>query len=162
MQQRRVDPIRQATPILGKKRQRLQATYDRLDQQVRHIDRQLRELSARRIALAAKRRDAHRQLFINLAKRGRRAAPDGSEALPPLPHDTTWLWGRRLRSVCRALLAAGGPTDLVTLHARLHRQGYGVAGNNPVKALADALGYETDEGRVCRERRGVYRLVGAA
>lgn len=159
MYQRRVDPIRQFSPVAGQKRRRLERDYAQLQQDIGELDRQLRRLSLRRRALSEQRRSVHRRLWVNLARRGRRAAPDGREALPPLPAGASMLWGRRLRAACLAILARRGPLPLVEIHAELHRLGHGVAQAHPVKALADALGYEADEGRVVRVERGTYRLT---
>jgi len=146
---------------MGQKRRQLEGDYARLQQDIDALDRQLRQLSLRRRALSEQRRNVHRQLWVNLAKRGRRAAPDGREALPPLPARASMLWGRRLRAACLAILARRGPLPLIEIHAELHRRGHGVAQAHPVKALADALGYEADQGRVVRVERGTYRLASA-
>jgi hypothetical protein len=61
--------------------------------------------------------------------------------------------------VCLAILSALGPQALPDLHAMLHRAGFAVANDLPVKALADALGYEADGGRARRVSRGVYALM---
>jgi hypothetical protein len=156
---RRVDPIRQLTPVAGRKRRELQDSYSDVGRRIDAVDRELRRLAEQRRALVAQRRALHRRLWINLAKRGRRAMPDGGRALPPLPPDATMLWGRRLRAVCRSLMAGGGAVPLGELHAELHRRGYGVDHPYPVKALADALGYETMLGRTRRVARGVYELI---
>ncbi len=161
MDQRRVDPIRQFSPVLGQKRRQLEQHYAALERDIDELDRELRRLSRRRQELRERRRAVHRQLWVNLAKRGRRAAPDGREALPPLPTRASMLWGRRLRSACLAVLARRGPLPLVEIHAELHRLGLGVAQSKPVKALADALGYEADQGRVVRVERGTYRLASS-
>lgn len=154
-----VDPIVAATPVLGEKRRKLEQAHVEVDADLASIDRELDDLCRRRRELVAKRRLIRRQLFVNLAKRGRRALDDGSAALPPLPHNPTWLYGRKLRAACLKILAARGPLSLVELHAQLHRLGCAIAHRHPVKALADALGYETDIGRTARVARGVYQLV---
>lgn len=161
MYQRRVDPIRQSSPVVGQKRRRLEREYAQLQADIDDLDRQLRRLSLRRRALGEQRRSVHRRLWVNLARRGRRAAPDGREALPPLSGRASMLWGRRLRAACLAILARRGPLPLVEIHAELHRLGYGIAQAHPVKTLADALGYEADQGRVVRVERGTYRLSPA-
>jgi hypothetical protein len=162
MYSRRVDPIRQATPVAGSKRRAIQQQHDALGEQIAEVDRQLRDLSRQRRELVLARRTLRHRLFINLAKRGRRAIADGLEALPPLPASPTWLWGRRLRAACRRILAHRGPLPLAEIHAALHRAGYGVDHPHAVKALADALGYETRLGRTRRCSRGVYELCAAA
>jgi hypothetical protein len=159
MYARRIDPIRQATPVAGRKRHALNERHRLLTDQISDLDRQLDELSHRRRQLVTERRAVRQRLFINLAKRGRRAIADGVEALPPLPANPTWLWGRRLRAACRQILARNGPLPLRDIHAALHRAGYGIDHDHAVKALADALGYETRLGRTHRPRRGVYELI---
>ena len=67
--------------------------------------------------------------------------------------------GRRLRSVALAVLARHGrKMTLVEVHRELHLNGYAIASRQPVKRLADALGYEVVKGRAVRVERGVYRL----
>lgn len=154
-----VDPIRQQTPITGEKRRKVQQAHDDVTDKIASLDRELDDLCRRRRELVGQRRQLRRQLFVNLAKRGRRPLDDGMEALPPLPHDATWLHGRRLRAACLKILARRGKLTLVELHAQLHRLGYAIAHRHAVKALADALGYETELGRVRRVARGTYELV---
>ena len=156
--QRRVDPIEQCSPVIGRKREKLEEEYAELNRRIDELDRELSRLSAERHALSQSRRALHRRLWLNLAKRGRRAAPDGRLSLPPLGHDATHLWGRRLRARCREILRRRGTLSLSELHAELHRCGYAVSSGHPVKALGDALGYDADQGRVQRVARGVYRL----
>lgn len=156
---RRVDPMRQNTPLLGEKRRQAEQAHAALDDRIASLDRELDDLCRKRRELVAQRRVLRRQLFVNLAKRGRRALEDGTEALPPLPHDAVWLHGRRLRIACLQILARRGPCRLVDLHAQLHRMGFAVAAKNAVKALADALAYETELGRARRVARGIYELV---
>lgn len=155
-----IDPIRQETPLFGRKRREALDAYHQTAAQLRSLDAQLIALSHRRQQLFDTLRAQHQRLWTNLAKRGRQPMPDGSEALPPVPHDAKKLWGRRLRSVCLALLRAhAAPLTLVELHALLHRRGFLVDSAHPVKALADAMGYETIEGRTRRVSRGTYELV---
>ena len=152
---RRVDPLRQIAPM-GVKRAKIVARCDQIADSVAELDRQLDELSARRRELVGELRAHRRRLWPNLARRARRPAPDGTEQLPPVAHDATFLWGRRLRAACLALLARNGALPLTEIHALLHRRNLAVAGSHPVKALADALGHENDHGRVRRVSRGVY------
>jgi hypothetical protein len=159
MHSQRVDPIRQSTPVAGRKRDALKLEHQRLTDEIADIDRELGALAARRRELVTDRKAVRRRLFLNLAKRGRRALNDGIEALPPLPPDPTWLWGRRLRAACRTILARNGPLSLRDLHAALHHAGYGIDHTNSVKTLADALGYETRLGRAHRPARGIYALA---
>jgi hypothetical protein len=81
-------------------------------------------------------------------------APVGRPAPPALP-----LRGRALRGAALAVLVrARRPLALPDIHRALHVGGYAVAGSTPVKALADALGYEHDRGRAHRISRGIYEL----
>jgi len=43
---------------------------------------------------------------------------------------------------------------LVEVHRELHLNGYAIASRQPVKRLADALGYEVMKGRAVRVERG--------
>lgn len=155
---RRVDPIVGRRPIFGRKRAALQQECDALARQLDELDHQLVEITQRRRDLADQLEANHRRLYRRLVDRGRAPAADGAVQLPALPDDVRFLWGRRLRSTCRAILSRLGTATLVELHAMLHRLGYGVASRTPVKALADALGYDHDAGNVERLRRGTYRF----
>jgi hypothetical protein len=157
---RTVDPIRQEMPVFGRHRQQALVRYEATLTDLRELDAQLDALAAERRRLAESLRDQHRRLWTNLSRRGRKPLPDGTESLPPVRHDARPLWGRRLRSVCLALLRShAAPLLLVDLHALLHRRGFVVNSAHPVKALADALGYEALSGRVRRVARGTYELV---
>jgi hypothetical protein len=158
VRQRRFDPLRPFSPVLGRKRQQLEREYAELGRRIDELDQELSRLSSQRHAIQRERRTLRGRLCTNLSQRGRRAARDGSEALPPVEHDATFLWGRRLRARCREILRRRGTLPLSELHAELHRSGYAVASQHPVKTLGDALGYDADEGRVERVSRGVYRL----
>jgi hypothetical protein len=83
----------------------------------------------------------------------------GPPPIPPAAPNAHALWGRHLRSGCLAVLARNGRSmSLVEIHRELHLSGYAIASRHPVKRLADALGYETINGRARRVRRGVYVL----
>lgn len=156
----RVDPLRGDGPLYGDRRRAAVAACGEIADAIAAIDKQLAALDVERRALRQKLRVLHRRIAPNLAKRaGRAPAPDGTEQLPPVRHDAIALWGRRLRSVCLALLRGRGAMPLTELHALLHRHGYVIANRAHVKALADALAYEVDQGRVRRVARGVYQLV---
>ena len=142
-------------------RAKVAAEHASLIDQLRGIDRSLAALAKER-----------RRLLDRLAARtdelwtwadwpeGRRSGTDSlDDALPPLPEDPKWLFGRRLRATCLRLLQRCGPLPLRQLHALLHLHGFGVAGAHPVKALADALGHEADTGNAFRESRGRYRAA---
>lgn len=155
----RVDPLREEGPVYGTKRTALQARCQTLSTTITDLDRQLADIAAQRRRLSRELRQHHRRLWPNLAKRGRQPAPDGTEQLPPIPRDATYLYGRRLRAACLAILTRLGPhpTPLTELHALLHRHHFAIASRHPVKALADALGYETEQGHTQRNGRGLYQ-----
>ncbi len=157
---RRIDPIRQENPLHGRKRDELLIRYRASTVRLDQLDAQLQALSAERQQVMQTHQDQGRRLYFNRAKRGRQPLPDGSEALPEVHPHPLRLWGRRLRSVCLALLRAHQqPMTLIDLHAQIHRRGAVIDSTLPVKALADALGYETRQGRAYRTGRGIYQLV---
>lgn len=159
---RRVDPIRQETAVFGERRAQELERYESTLASLRRVDAQLAALSMQRHRMFEELRAQHRRLWTVLVRRGRKPLLGGEEALPPVRHDARQLWGRRLRSMCLAILRVHrAPLRLVDLHAELHRRGFVVASDQPVKALADALGYERLEGRVRRVERGVYELLPA-
>ena len=83
----------------------------------------------------------------------------GPPPIPPVAPNAQPLQGKHLRSTTVAILARNGrPMTLVEIHRELHLNGYAIASRQPVKRLADALGYETLKGRAQRVSRGVYRL----
>lgn len=153
---RRVDPLHGEGPLYGKKRAALQQRCVALADRLAEMDQQLATLARERRRVAGELKQHRRRLWPKLALRGRAPALDGGVQLPPLPKDVSYLWGRRLRSSCRAILALLGEASLSELHATLHRLGYAVSSRTPVKALADALGYDADDGHVVRVRRGIY------
>jgi len=83
----------------------------------------------------------------------------GPPPIPPVAPNAHALLGKHLRSTVLAVLARNGrPMTLVELHRELHLNGYAIASRQPVKRLADALGYETVKGRARRVDRGVYTI----
>lgn len=156
----RVDPIRQEGPLFGQRRAVVRERCDLLADSIAELDQRLGEISAERRRLARELKVERRRLWPVLSQCGRQPAADGREQLPVVRQGATFLWGRRLRAACVALLSRFGPMALSELHALLHRCHLAVAGTNPVKALADALGHEHDAGRARRIRRGVYRASG--
>ena len=128
---------------------------------MRSTDRALAALAAERQRLARRLAAVREELWPRAEwPQGRRPPRDALEdALPPLPERPTWLWGRRLRAVCLRLLARCGTMPLRQLHALLHLHGFGVAGDQPVKVLADALGHESERGLAVRTSRGVYDVA---
>ena len=84
---------------------------------------------------------------------------NGPPPIPPEAPNAHVLWGRHLRSAVLAILARNHrPMKLVEIHRDLHLSGYSIKSRFPVKRLADALGYETDNGRARRVDRGTYTL----
>lgn len=162
MTNRRVDPIRVTSTVYGAKRQHVHAQLDQARADIRHVDQELAALRRRRRDLAATIRAHRTRLWPTAAWRGRQPGPDGSEQLPPAPHDAPRLWGRRLRAQCRAILAAvRGPLELPQLHAMLHDHGFLIRSRHVVKALSDAMSYEVENGRARRIARGTYELLGS-
>jgi hypothetical protein len=87
----------------------------------------------------------------------RRPRIGGPAPIPPTTRHATPLCGRHLRyAALGVLLRARRPLGLPEIHAALHLAGYRLSGARPVKQLADALGYEHDNGRARRVMRGVY------
>ncbi len=157
----RRDTVRRTSPVLGAVRARLESTREQLLTELDDVDAQLAALSARRHRLADRLAELCEDLWpAALHPRGRRPAETGESELPPLPEQPIWLAGRRLRSVCLALLRNAGRLTLVRLHALLHTYGYGVDNAHAAKALSDALAYEVECGRARRVRRGEYECAG--
>ena len=83
----------------------------------------------------------------------------GPPPVPPAAPGAQPLRGKHLRSTVLAVLARNGrPMTLVEIHRELHLNGYAIASRQPVKRLADSLGYELRKGRARRVDRGVYAL----
>lgn len=155
----RVDPIRRTVPLIGAVRAGAVASRDRLLAELDGVDAQLTALARRRIQLTDRLAELRDELWpVATHPRGRRPAPSGELALPPLPEQPTWLEGRRLRSVCLVLLRRVGRLSLPRLHALLHAHGYGIDSAHATKALSDALSYEVECGRARRVRRGEYEV----
>ncbi len=154
-------PTRQYGNLHAATRARLNARHQELFDEVRAKDAVLAATAKERRLHLAEMAEIHDQLHPKtLWCRGRRPSSDRiTDPLPPLPEDPTWLWGRRLRAVCLRLLHRCGTLPLRHLHALLHLHGFGVAGGHPVKALADALGHETEHGTAERVTRGQYRTT---
>jgi hypothetical protein len=140
----------------------LLAEEDRVRARIDEIDAAVVDLAAERRGLLQRIRDLHDQLrppITNACGRRRRQVSH-EEVLPPVEGEPTWLSGRELRAICLAFLRRTRvATTLRQLHVLLHRAGYGIASAYPVKTLADALGHETNAGRVGRIRRGTYQLL---
>ena len=70
---------------------------------------------------------------------GRQPPRPGQPPLPPTSEDPIYLYGRRLRTTCLAILARHGCQSLPELHTLVHLYGYAVANRSPGKALAEAI-----------------------
>lgn len=89
----------------------------------------------------------------------RPAPPHHPPPVPPPAPNAIPVSGRHLRYAALAvLIRAGTPLTLTEIHRGLHLNGFVIASNNRVKALADALGYEHRQGRARRTARGVYAV----
>ena len=158
---RHVEPIRQHA-LLGAARREVEARWEEVAERRRQVDAQLARLARERHELEQERSQLRERLWPRrLRWRGRRRPPvtDQQPALPSLPVRLTLTWGRALRDqVLRILRDVGGALSLVEIHRLLHLKGFAVDSDHPTKALADALGYETEQGRTERVRRGCYRI----
>lgn len=156
---------RDLLPIRGQRR--------RLNARVRHLlsveeglRREIHDLDEMVVQASGRRRQLLEELGALIdqirpqysdARGRRRPAISHEEPLPPTSKRARPLWGRELRAICLAFLQrARGALTLRQLHALLHRAGYVLAHQHPVKALADALGHEADHGRAQRVARGTY------
>ena len=83
----------------------------------------------------------------------------GPPPIPPVAPNAYPVWGKHLRSTVLAVLARNGRAmTLVEIHRELNLNGYAIKSRQPVKRLADCLGYEIVKGRARRVDRGVYVL----
>jgi hypothetical protein len=89
----------------------------------------------------------------------RRTRRGGPPPIPPVARNALPARGRHLRSAALAVLARNArPMKLTEIHRELHLNGYAIASREPVKRLADCLGYESGKGRARRTDRGTYAL----
>lgn len=142
------------------------AQWDEVEERRREIDGQLAELARQRQALDRERTRLRDRIWPRWVRgRGRRLhdVAAGEQPLPALPPDPELTWGRALRAhALRILREVQTALSLTELHRLLHLRGLAVDAEHPAKALADALGYETEQGRVERVARGCYRICRAA
>jgi chorismate mutase len=145
--------------------QRLLTQEDHLRDQIRQLDQQLLEIAAKRQQLlqqAKRLNDKIRPVFHECQGRRRRHVSH-EEPLPPTTAKPTLISGRELRAICLVFLRqAGRALTLRDLHIQLHLAGYAIEHRHPAKALADALGHETDAQRCHRVKRGVYTVRSPA
>jgi hypothetical protein len=89
----------------------------------------------------------------------RRTHRGGPPPIPPVATSALTVRGKHLRSAALAVLARNARSmSLVEIHRELHLYGYAIDSREPVKQLANSLGYEVSKGRVRRVDRGVYVL----
>ncbi len=139
--------------VLEGRRQKAVDTLDQLDREA--VDWMARKQAADQEALAV-----HDRLWPEMPAGWARRPPRPDQApLPPVAAKPRSLFGAPLRRVCLSLLHLHGELPLRDLHILLILYGFTITGAHPVKALADALGYELLQGRVSRPRRGTYRVV---
>ena len=159
---RRLSASRRHSGIPPTERRRLQVERDELLARLADIDHRLLDLTNKRRDLLAET-ESFRDLLWPIVpwQKGRRPPAHNEPPVPPLVTNADLLWGRPLRSAALGILARHGKTSLRELHALLHHYGYGIASRHPVRALADALGYEVDKHRAIRVERGVYTIDGS-
>ncbi len=151
------DPLRKRYSVHGAKRAKEVAACSELLDEIEVVDEQLALWAAHRHRLVAKLQERREVILPKLIKvSGRRVMEDGNVCLAPVPDDVPALWGRRLRASCMRLLAASGTLTLTELHVLLHQHGLRIDSAHPVKALADAMAYECEQGRARRLGRAVY------
>ncbi|MPY92437.1 MAG: hypothetical protein GEV08_05025 [Acidimicrobiia bacterium] len=160
-QGRYVEPIRQHA-ALGPQRRALIERWDEVSQRRDQIDAEFARLARERHELQRERSRLRERIWPRwLGGRGRRRpeATRPEHTLPALPVRPRLAWGRALRDhALRVLSEVGVALSLVELHRLLHLRGVAVDSDHPAKSLADALGYEAEQGRAERVRRGWYRI----
>ena len=134
--------------MLEGRRQRAVDELDALDQEAVEWMRRKREADQEALAV-------HELLWPPVPAGWARRPPRPDQApLPPVAADARVLAGVWLRRVSLSLLQLHGELALRDLHILLILYGFTVGGSRPVKALADALGFELEQGRVTRPQRG--------
>ncbi|WP_421121067.1 hypothetical protein ACE2AJ_07300 [Aquihabitans daechungensis] len=152
-------PLRKIQRIPSQRRVRLQTRRHQLLMELADGDRQLQDLTTRRIEILHGLDEVRNDLWPRMAHRCGRQPPDAEELPIPAAHpEAIELWGRGLRGCCRAVLRLHGRLTLRSLHALLHHYGYRIYSATPTKALADAMGHEVHRGRVRRVARGTYEI----
>lgn len=155
--------MRQEAGLSPSRRRLLQIERDRLLASLEELDRLADERAVTRHDLVKRLGHLRDTLWPPLPGcRARRPPLHDQPGLPPIAAGAVFLAGRPLRAACRAILHRRGPIALTDLHAALHLSGYAVASPRPVQALADAMGYEAEQGRAQRVARGVYGPAGRA
>lgn len=153
---------------IRRQRHRPNPRLERLLADEAHIRQQINDLDAMVVAASTRRRELLDELGALIdrirpscigARGRRRPAISHEEPLPPTAKRPRRLWGRELRAICLAFLQkAGTALTLRQLHALLHRAGYAIAHQHPVKTLADAMGHEVQHGRARRVARATYEV----
>ncbi len=146
--------------VLGPRRAELSARQHDLCDELDELDREAIEWSARRHALVTEIDHIHDQLWPRFERwHGRRPPRPDHPLLPALEPHADVVGGRRLRAVAITILRRHGLLSLRDLHGLIHAYGYCVYGTHPAKNLADAMGYEVEQGRADRIERGRYQAA---
>lgn len=83
----------------------------------------------------------------------------GPPPIPPVAPNALPVWGKHLRATVLAVLARNRrEMTLVEIHREINLNGFAIKSRQPVKRLADCLGYEIVKGRARRVERGIYTL----
>ncbi len=147
-------PIREA--ISPGQRQALTGLYDAVAHEMNQIAGEAESVMVRRRVLLDDAVRVHQRLWPKRHWQGRRRPPPDAPPLPPLRNGARIIGGRALRQLCRTILRRHGPQTLVELHSYIHLYGCKLDAHDPVKGLADAMGYEVEIGAAYRIKRGVY------
>lgn len=151
---------RRSSRIDRKERTQIHADKEALITRLRAIDHQQMRLAEQRREIVGELERLRTMLYPPIIGfRPRRPPLHDEPPLPPTVADPRRLAGHDLRSVIRSLLHRHGRLTLRELHRQIHLAGYELAHRHPVKALADAVRYETVKGRLRRVARGIYEAV---
>ena len=149
--------LRRRADLPRARRATLERRRDELDAALAEAERVLVEWFRHHSALLDEALQLHEELWPRVAGNPRRPPKPDRRWLPALPNPTRRICGAGLRIACQGFLRRHGTLTLEQLHALLHIHGYEVDSPNPVKALAEAMGYETRQNRCDRVERGTYR-----
>lgn len=163
---RRVYRPGELRPANPKERQLLKEREQALGQDLHRLTAEADALHEQAARLRAELEGVRDTLYGGVTTkrfRARRPGFPGPAPIPPPRPGATRLFGAALRHAAIAVLvrrerSGHGETSLAEIHRGLHGAGWAIAGDHPVKALADAVGYDARCGRTVRTRRGHYRL----
>lgn len=146
--------------LQGRDRVEVQVRRDNALVKLAALDYRLKTIADERISLLHELEELRDELWPPMLDCRVARPPAFDEVpIPPARANAIQVNGKHLRWICLVLLARHGQQELRDIHALLHQYGYRIAHHHPVKALADALGFEADRGRAQRVRRGVYALA---